>query len=433
MRTSAVLSLRYLASKIHPPLSLNPRDSEKLFKLLSTSFRAQLDQEHGRIGSSKTSAAEVHIQSVLDNPLFSVPPHSGFQSKYGGLQKSWHDSARNTEGAQGLPRNAVEHFEEHVRSGTASINLAKLCLETCLKSFRDVSARRIDLKLSSKVGVLMLQWLWSSGLERNLNFLRDPKFVAAIVPFLVVDGRDRHVYNWLLRLRSELTGTSLSILEDDLIRENFRMQSNLVCNLILSEINYGSGLNAAIREFLENVDSANEWVDTFPDLRKARPSTFDARRILQRAGKYIVRRLVFLQTTSGIDVTGYEKLIRSTESWSLKDSFVRAQLALLHPVAPDPLLFLQYIREEMGNAVHRYPPAQTSQVIKLCLDTSNLLLSQGQHVDAQWVLHFLQETFPHKIGHLEQNLEPEASGRHRESTTTKTESGLRELEALAFV
>ncbi|MCJ1385644.1 hypothetical protein MMC17_008767 [Xylographa soralifera] len=432
MKTSAVLSLRYLTSKIHPPLSLNYRDSQKLLTLLTTSFRAHLDQEHGKIGSSKTSATDVHLQSVLDNPLFSISPHSRLHSRYGGIEKNGHGSARIPEGVEGLHSNAVEHFEEHVRSGTASIDLAKLCLQTYLKGFRGVGARRVDLKLPSKVSGIMLQWLWSSGLEGNLNFLRDSKFVALIVPFLLVDGRDRHVYDWLLRLRSELTGSSLSTFEDSFIRDNFRMQANIVHNMIASEANYGSGLNSAIREFLRNVGSTSEWFNTFPDLLRARTSNFNTRWALQRAGDYIVRRLALLPTTSAVDLVGYERLLQRIESWSGNVSFDRAQLALLHPVAPNPLLSLQYIRKEMQDATHIYTPRQKSQAINLCFGTSEILLSKGQHMDARWILNFVRKTFPQEIGNLEHSLETAASGQ-RESAAAKTDWGLRQLEALAFV
>ncbi|MCJ1389115.1 hypothetical protein MMC18_001969 [Xylographa bjoerkii] len=433
MKTSARLSLRYLTSKIHPPLSLNPRDSQKLLTLLTASFRAHLDQEHGKMGLSKTSATEVHLQSVLDNPLFSVPTHSRLNSKHKWLQESAHDAASTPDGFKALHKNTVEHYKEHVGSGTASIGLAKLCLDSFLKSFRRVSPGTDNLKLSSEMSATMLQWLWSSGLERSLKFLRDSKFVALIVPCLLIDGRDRHVYNWLSRLRSELTGAPLNTLEDDFIRDNFRMQANLVHSLIRSRTEYGSGLNDAIKEFLQNVGSANEWVGTSQNFRDARPSTFNARWALQRAGNYVVHRLALLQTTAGTDLVDFERLSQSTDFWSGNVSYDRAQLALLHPVAPDPLPFLQYIRKEIRNVEQSYTPRQKSRAINLCLDTTKMLLSQGRHVDAQWVLTFVRRTFLQELGNPEESLEPALSGQQHESTTARTESALRELEALAFV
>ncbi|MCJ1403112.1 hypothetical protein MMC11_006335 [Xylographa trunciseda] len=431
MKTSAVLSLRYLTSKIHPPLPLNPRDSQKLLALLTTSFQAHLDQEHGKIESSKTSATDVHLQSVLDNPLFSIPTHLRSNIKHGGMQKSGRNSASTLIDIEDSNRNTIENFEEHISSGTASIDLAKLCLETYVKSFRVVSAGGIDSKLSSKVSATMLQWLWSSGLDWNLKFLMDSKLVALIMPFLLVDGRDRHAYIWLSRLRSKLTGPP-NTSGENYIRDNFRMQSNLVFSLIASEARYGSGLNGAMRAFLRNVDSANEWIGTLQDHRMARPSTIDARWALHRAGNYIVHRLALLKTTSGIDIVDFEKLVQSTDSWSSNISLDRAQLALLHPVAPDPLTSLQYIRKEMRDAKQSYTSSQKTRAINLCLDTSKVLLSQGRHVDAQWVLSFVRNTFPQEIGNLEQNPETAANRLQHESTTAKTESGLRELEALAF-
>ncbi|MCJ1282500.1 hypothetical protein MMC26_001823 [Xylographa opegraphella] len=431
MKTSAVRSLRYLTSKIHPPLPLDTRDSQKLLTLLKTSFRAQLDQEHGIIGSSKTSAAEVHLQSVLDNPLFSVPPRPELSPDNGKTQKSKCSSTGTTEGVEGLHRNSVQHLEAQFRSGTASNDIAKLCLEYHFKSFNDVPARRANLELQWKVSTVMLHWLHSSGRESTMIFLRDKRLVSFLIPFLIADGRDRRVYHWLERLRLGLMRKSPNLIEDHVFSENIRVQAHIVFTLIKSEMHYGSGLNSALREFLENVGPATEWINQFPDLQKARPSSFVARRILNGAGNYILDGLGSAQTRSVINLINYERLFESTESWSNNVSLHRALLALRHPVAPNPLLSLQYIREEMPKARRRRTPKQRLQVVNLCLDTSKLLLSQGKHAEAEWVLNFVSQTFPLDIGCSETHQHAAASSQQQESTA-KTESGLRELEALAF-
>ncbi|MCJ1291439.1 hypothetical protein MMC34_002982 [Xylographa carneopallida] len=431
MKTPGALNLRYLKSKIHPPLSLNQRDSQKLLTLLTTSFRAHLDQEHGKIGSSNTSASEIHLQSVLDNPLFRVPLHSELQSSHADMQKSVYIPTRTSEIVEKRHENTVQHFEEHVRSGTASVHLAKLCLEHHLKRFRVNNVSGDEFKISWKVSVIMIQWLWSSGRERSLDFLEDKKFLLLLVPFLLVDGRDRHVQNWLLRLRSGLTGTSLGTHDGAPTHDNLRKQANIVYSLAVSEFKYGAGLQGAMRGFLDNVDSASEWVSISPH-QQTRLSFSSARIVLRRAGNYLLRGFAASCATPEVDLVTFERFLQSTETWSANSSLDRAQLALLHPVAPDPSISLQYIRKEMQDAAPNYTPRQLTQVINLCLKTSKFLLFQGQHTDAQWVLDFVRETFPEEIGNQKQILAAATSGQQHKSTTARTESGVRELEALAF-
>ena len=430
MKISAVRSLQYLTSKIHPPLSLNPGDSQKLLVLLTTSFRAHLDREHGKSSVSKISAADVHLQSLLDNPLFSVSTQSKLNSKPGGMYK--YRAASALRDVQNFKGNTVESFRQHVGAGTASIDLAKLCIEDYLKSFRGVNSERLSSKLSSDVSIAILQWLWSSGLEDSLEFLKDSKFVTLITPVLLVDGRDRIVHNWLSRLRLQLQTVQLNTLEDAHVRDNLHVQSNIVYSMTASEFKYGSGLNGALGGFLENVDSASKWVGTSKDLRQAHPSVFDARRVLHRAGSYLIHRFTHLPATSLIDSKNFERLFGSAESWSRNASLARAQLALLHPVSPDPSLSLQYIHKDMRVVNQYYGHRQNLRAVNLCLSTSRMLLSQGHNADAEWVLNFVQKSFPREIGNLDQDLRTASAEQKRESAILKVESGLRQLEAMAL-
>src|SRR5580700_3852386 len=97
VRSTPLLSFRQLPSlrfvKVNHPLPLTPRQSKQLLDVLKTSFRAQLDREHGpwhRENNGKVSPSspqhtstrprsqsqprstptDRHIHSVLSNPLF---------------------------------------------------------------------------------------------------------------------------------------------------------------------------------------------------------------------------------------------------------------------------------------------------------------------------------------------------------------------------
>lgn len=90
--TKALSSLKDFLPRIHQPLPINRRESQQLLKTLTTSFRKNLDKEHGywgedtsvaslRAASTNPSSPSVldlyhrptdrHVRAILSNPLFS--------------------------------------------------------------------------------------------------------------------------------------------------------------------------------------------------------------------------------------------------------------------------------------------------------------------------------------------------------------------------
>ncbi|MCJ1410202.1 hypothetical protein MMC19_004287 [Ptychographa xylographoides] len=416
-----MLSLRYLTSKIHPPLTLTQRDSQKLLLLLTSSFRQHLSQEHATPTPSRPYPTDVHIRSILDNPLFNLSPR--VQVKVGGANNGGMESvgARVHHGSQNSKKHTIEEFKEHVASGTATIELATICLGSQLVKmpiFRD------SLPISkSNIGGTVLAWLWSSGREESLQFLSNRKFMRLLVPFMVLEGHEHRAWKWLSNLQSELKSSQSHEAEDRPADTNLQMQSDLLYLILQSKLKYSSSVDEAMNVFSNQVEGLPTWAGSH---------ILNARRVYNPAGNLLVRHLMRLASTAEVNVLQFDKLLRQVDLWSLHRSFTRARLSLLHPVVPNPFLALEYIRYQVPRLLPKYTHKTRMDAIVLCLDTAQLLLSERREIDADWVLMFLQKNFPNEVGSL--GKEVQAAEKDQETGDTESESAtsLRQLEALAF-
>ncbi|TDZ67579.1 hypothetical protein CTRI78_v002895 [Colletotrichum trifolii] len=192
---------------IHQPLPLSKKDSTKLLDLLKTTFRKNLDKEHGWASEytestgtpavlntkhhhSKQHASrdfhrrptDQHLKQILSNPLFKM----GVDFK--GV-------------APAAPRDPMDVFDEAVAKGLMTRKAAMGCLLAKRQGITQSSAISVhDAMATSNAGLRVLQWLRSSGEERTLDFLADRRFVWALVPFLVAEGLEEVAWEWGDRL-----------------------------------------------------------------------------------------------------------------------------------------------------------------------------------------------------------------------------------------
>ncbi|MCJ1473867.1 hypothetical protein MMC13_002520 [Lambiella insularis] len=396
MKTSVALSLRYLTSKIHPPLPLNRRDSQKLLSLLTSSFRENLDQEHGKAELSKPNATDVHFQSMLDNPLFNLPRRKDTISLKGRDSKALEiEKLKNPSHDEDcLGRSPLEHFKNHIASGAASIKLAKQCLTACLVT---ASSRRNALHVSD-VSATMLQWLWSSGLEERLEFLEDMGFVQCLTPFLVMDGRDHHLIKWLSKLSLMSREFEASRSSSKVTRSYTLEQSKLLFSFVRSEISHGSRVNGALEIFVKAVDSAPEWS------AKVNPCSYTMDSIpavvwqpVRRAGRYLLSVLAQSNSMPHIDPGTFDKFFHSLKLWSRQLSFDCAMVALLHPVSPDPQIWMQYVCDGLPDAIKTFQPDRRELALDLCLKSSQMLLTRGKVSDALLVSDLTRDIFKREL------------------------------------
>lgn len=245
--TKALGSLKNLFIQ---PLPLNKRESEKLLKAITTSFRAQLDREHGwtpelseadlavptisylpssTASSSKPSfpsqrpipphrPVDRHLQAVLENPLFKHNGEKGLPTIPIGLRDLVTD-----------PR-AV--FESGVAKGIMTITRAHGFLLKSKEVIQESAALSVRGAMAEYgAGVLVLNWLRASGQERQLAFLENRGFTELLLQFMVAEGVDDLAWIWLERLSSPegkgLCSKSASSLLETLVRSRYRNRVEL--------------------------------------------------------------------------------------------------------------------------------------------------------------------------------------------------------------
>ena len=167
--------------KIHHPLPLNARESQQLLNLLTASFRQQLDREHGQlpfqkeltvpkviVGSSKrhkqsseslslknggTNDVDNHINSLLSNPLLSVPNRP---------------LVNNSE----TLRDPLDVFDDACAKGLMNVELAENCLRVKKGLIVQSSSLTFhgDAKESGPAAAKVLTWLAVNGLIKADTF-----------------------------------------------------------------------------------------------------------------------------------------------------------------------------------------------------------------------------------------------------------------------
>ncbi|KAI4179626.1 MAG: hypothetical protein L6R41_007727, partial [Letrouitia leprolyta] len=231
-------SWKFLTSKLHKPLPLNRRESQKLLASLNESFKRNFDRQHPpRLANSEHSPDD-HFNALLKSPLL-------------GIQKTRHasPSTRRDGDNQGTvsvrdfmfaTTEPVAYFQQQVASGAANLNSAKFALDNQIKKdLMSASVKVKDSMKSSGIGSVMVNWLWSSGQYETLEFLKDRLFVAQLMPFLILEGQYKPIWDWLQRSRT------LSVSHTPTCEAWTSLNKDIgamVKYLVRSEVNYGHGL-----------------------------------------------------------------------------------------------------------------------------------------------------------------------------------------------
>ncbi|KAK3294553.1 uncharacterized protein B0H64DRAFT_190160 [Chaetomium fimeti] len=228
-RSRPLGSLKDIFPRIHQPLPLNQRESQRLLETIKTSFRTQLDQEHGWIspGSSTVSrltnstptqpkaapaqprhtrATDRHMHAVLNNPLFNNAAVAASKGSRKSLDA--HKAIFEKAVSRGLVNLTTAHgFLIHINP---------VAPETS-PSTANSSPRKPPPNIGA--GLLVLQWLRSSGQERDFKFLSNRGFVRTLLPFLVAEGLDGVVWVWFKRLLKEHATTNTYTMARQLLRD----------------------------------------------------------------------------------------------------------------------------------------------------------------------------------------------------------------------
>ena len=143
-----------------------------------------------------------------------------------------------------IAKSPMTYFGDCVSSGTATREIAIVCLETELVKAQTSPDLQIhdNLKLVG-AGTTVLKWLHSCGQGEGLAFLTDYRLLKALIPFLIAEGKECLIWEWLEELRSHCI-----LIRSRASRVAIRkVQSGILFVKFRFEITLGPGLGFAIR------------------------------------------------------------------------------------------------------------------------------------------------------------------------------------------
>lgn len=398
------LRWKSLMSKIHPPLPLSPRESQRLLSLLNTSFKQQLDRYHP---ANLEQDAGLHLRSILSNPLF--------QAKFSNGDGFVTDGRRKKEQVlgvlQNLARMPTEIFQGQVSAGTATMDVAKLCLRTEHKNcFASPTTRLGDAMSTSGMGSLVLEWLWASGLEDSKAFLTDWEFVRQIVPFLVAEKQQDRIWRWLHGRQSSSHLASLS-------RPNAyatKDRSNLLLQLVSADHTYGQGLESAVNRYIRSIDYSHR-------------AGLRLHQVHSAAGWYLTLALSNTPKVAQMEWSTVQRFMKAVMSFSRTRSLIVAYHWMYFAKDPSPEEALTYFQELSPD--YRFPKSKSHHVVLLGLKAAEIFIENGREAEALWLMDYLRTNFRDEIG---AHSISRRSSLVEEDRQVEEEKTLRSLDTLAI-
>lgn len=221
------LNPSFLLRSIHHPDPLTRQQTQRFLDAVTTSFRNNLDKEYGWPTSQEHTPRPVPIEAPKHNAAGTTElktkvaspadaPASGVRRRPTDHHLASILSSPLFRPAPSVPkqptskRDPMDVFDEAVSRGLMTVPIATGCLKAkqgiignSRSAFLDDEASASSERFSGfDVSDRVLGWLRSSGMEGSLAFARHHNFVAALMPFLVAEGKDIIIWDWLTRLMS---------------------------------------------------------------------------------------------------------------------------------------------------------------------------------------------------------------------------------------
>ncbi|KAH6703955.1 hypothetical protein EV126DRAFT_417432 [Verticillium dahliae] len=383
--TKSLSSLKGVFPSIRQPLPLSRAESQKLLNALKTSFRSNLDREHGwgpdepTLSPNKLSSPTVseqsgihqhhrptdqHLRAILSNPLFKK-------------------GIRTTPRADALQKDPMEVFDKAVARGMMNRKAATGCLMA--KHHQVLQSSPLSIQgaiLESAAGLRVLDWLRSSGEERDGAFLGDASFLNALMRFLVAEGHEAVVWEWADRLArqdgpsipEDPRGTHLSFILTSLIKtkangSDDRNLNSAYATILRVNDRWKSDKN--LPQLLSHAWRSLSWYSTVEAWNRPRPSE-----------------------------ALFDNYVALEPELSHPMSIDRAHLDLHHPTHPSFERALHFFKTDklvvppqpslVG--AKRAPNVQRfiARITSMGMDTAKHLTEIGRTDDAQWVLQLLK-------------------------------------------
>ncbi|KAL9009549.1 MAG: hypothetical protein Q9173_005428 [Seirophora scorigena] len=382
MQQTFIRNWKFLTSKLHQPLPLNHRESQKLLTLLNDSFKRNLDRAFPPGLADTNHSPNDHFQSLLKSPLLNIN-----RARLSSIQDRKMNIEQDATQVRDLVFSAkkpAEYFRQQVATGAANMASANLVLDIQIAKALASNDTKGSIR-ASELGSIMANWLWSSGQYEGVEFIKDRNFIARLLPFLVAEGQYKPIWEWLQRsqLMAAASVNAGIPLHTDI--------GNFIKKLVQSEVLYGQGLQSAIQMFLTTLRSMTH--------QSPAPLQYNLFQLNYRAGVYLTRSLVALSMSSAVEESVIDSFDRSIESWAhrrLATSY-RSLIQLLRPHQRASVHAAQLVWT-IDTWEAQLSRTERLNLVRVSLKAIETFLANGSLKEAAQIMRTLQLRFGAELG-----------------------------------
>ncbi|RMZ81833.1 hypothetical protein DV738_g2118, partial [Chaetothyriales sp. CBS 135597] len=370
MRVSAVLLLKNLLTRLHPPAPATERESARLLAVLDHAFRKQLDaahpppppedQQQSHVPTQPSRAVNRHLESLLLHPLLETKP--------------------SRPAAHGPTlRTAVDQFDHALRTRTLTV--------TKLKSIsRQYLVQTKSKPSAEKLGPRLAAWLEAENAQTKSTFFQSADVIHDVVPLMYADGLESTVWAWLRSLYQcewLRVGDTASSAQTPAF---LHAQDILVSEMMRMAIRRGSIQDAAAQYVAAAVYRAQS-APTEP---------------LTSSYKRITTAILHKRHRHGIDTSTFEQVLDHAISFSRDRVVTRSFLQLYHPTSPTAeTLFHELSNDSFAgpwHSWHRKHKLLHAALLNSVLDAAQLSLEQSKFKHASFFLDLAETQWPDYLG-----------------------------------
>ncbi|KAM0150123.1 hypothetical protein ACHAQE_009069 [Botrytis cinerea] len=377
-----------LKFKLHQPLPLTQRESTQLLELLTTSFRQQLDSEHGpshtssnveptqsnkqyqngrprRLSDAGHKHTDRHIKSILTNPLF--------------------NQRTQQRGEPGSTQDPMDTFDRAVGRGMMTLNYAKAILIAKKKQLQSSHETLEESMKKSGAGLKTLKWLTSSGINQNIEFLlQDQKFAILLFEFMRAEGYEEVFWEWISKAIHSTNATEFE----------FRGVAQLLSKIVTLTARLEASFNDSIAILLRITNMAK-------DLRFEK-----VRSLLTEPGQHVFHLIVesSRQVRAATSLEAFKIFQQILPNFSIHDVDLHT-LDLYSPYHRSADYFLEFLRQqhsskgsESEDLVRPFEKNEAKKMVSISLMAAKILLEQNRVNDATWVMEYLRTNYPKLLG-----------------------------------
>ncbi|KAM5473003.1 hypothetical protein MauCBS54593_002716 [Microsporum audouinii] len=385
------MKIRYftsLARKIHPPLPKTSRESQQLLNLLTSSFRRHLDSEHPpvntltssgndasqdcSIANTQPTAAEKHLNSILEHPLFNTVPSTLAQPD---------THARKRTLVENIQNDPFGALDDAMASGRADCQVLHDCLKAHRSSLRSLHATDVlQAMKKSGGGPRIVSWFLGADAESKKRFFGNRHTMALAMPYLAADGLQRTVLEWLQLARAYRPTHR----QPKHANDGSFLEFNIMYEYVAAEVKYGKGINDALSFFIrasdaswrsEIVEPGAQAVPTYP----FRPTAY-----------YLAQWILAPEHASAVERIR-PQLFNAFHSICLllPNQLWAAFLPVYHPTDPTVKSSLEYIRQYKKSDCDNL-----DRLLHLSFRLASLCLEQKRYAAASEVISFTKGLLP---------------------------------------